>query len=233
MKLAQRFEEQGLDWIVPDWAAPANVHGFATTRNGGDTGVFLPSPPVWLQQVHGTSVATVDAATLGPIRHLPPIADAAMTRLAGVPLAVRVADCLPVLFTDVDGSVVAAAHAGWRGLAAGVLEATISAMEVAPDRLAAWLGPAIGRRAFEVGDDVRDAFCSRDTKAAAHFAVVRRGKWLADLPALARMRLARAGVTRVAADAACTFSEPARFFSYRRDRDNGRMAAFVWRSAPL
>ena len=233
MKLAKRLEEHGLDWIVPDWAAPANVQGFATTRNGGDEGIFLPSPPVWLQQVHGTSVATVDAATLAATRDRPPVADAAVTRLAGLPLAVRVADCLPVLFTDVDGSVVAAAHAGWRGLAAGVLEATITAMVVAPDRLAAWLGPSIGPRAFEVGDDVRDAFCSRDTKAAAHFAALRPGKWLADLPALARLRLARAGVTRVATDASCTFSEPARFFSYRRDHDGGRMAAFVWRGASL
>jgi YfiH family protein len=190
---------------------------------------FLPSVPVVLEQVHGTHVATVSAATLDAMRDRPPVADAVVTRLPNVPLAVRVADCLPVLLADDAGQVVAIAHAGWRGLAAGVLEATVDAMNVEPAALAAWLGPSIGPGAFEVGEDVRDAFCSVDKGAAAHFAAIRPAKWMADLTALAAMRLQRAGVGRVASESACTFSDPARFFSYRRDRGTARMAAFVWR----
>ncbi len=132
-------------------------------------GTFLPSPPVWLEQVHGRDVVVIDERTLDASRATPPVADAAVTRLPGVPLSIRVADCLPVLFADEKGSVVGAAHAGWRGLAAGVLEATVVAMDVPADAIVAWIGPGIGPRAFEVSDDVRDAFVVHDRGTAAHF----------------------------------------------------------------
>jgi hypothetical protein len=163
---------------------------------------------------------------------MPPVADAVVPRLPGVPLCIRVADCLPVLFADDEGAVVAAAHAGWRGLAAGVLEATVAAMDVPADAIVAWLGPGIGPRAFEVSDDVRDVFVARDRDAAAHFVPRSQGKWLADLPALARRRLAAAGVARVGGGNLCTYTEGARFHSYRRDRTAARLGAFVWRQVP-
>lgn len=261
MSLAQSFAAAGLDWLVPTWPAPSSVHGFVTTRNGGPQGsttldlgpahlrtldakareavlanrarasAFLPSPPVWLEQVHGKVVVSIDANDVETARTRPPVADAALTRLTDVPLAVRIADCLPVLLADDAGTVVAIAHAGWRGLAAGVLEATVAAMAEKPASLVAWLGPSIGPRAFEVGHDVRDAFCGGDAGALAHFVPTREGKWLADLPALARRRLAAANVTRVTGGDQCTWSNASRFFSYRRDRTSARMAAFVWRSA--
>ncbi|GIK84685.1 MAG: laccase domain protein [Betaproteobacteria bacterium] len=260
MTLAARLAAAGLDWIVPAWDAPPQVHAFATTRGARDGSVdvgpahpgaldgrsrsrvlasraavagFLPGAPVFLEQVHGRRVAVVDAATLAAFRAAPPVADAAVTRLPDVPLAVRTADCLPVLLAADDGSVVAAAHAGWRGLAAGVIEATLAAMAVPPSRVVAWLGPAIGPRAFEVGEDVREAFAHADAGAAAHFAPRPAGKWLADLPALARRRLARAGVGRVAACGACTVTDAARFHSWRRDRSRERMGTFVWRAPGL
>lgn len=192
---------------------------------------FLPSPAVWLEQVHGTTVLSLDARNLDDARERPPVADAAVTRLSDVPLAVRMADCLPVLLADESGEVVAIAHAGWRGLAAGVLEATVAAMSAEPATLVAWLGPAIGPRAFEVGNDVRDAFGAYDSGAVLHFARGGEGKWFADLPALARRRLAAIGVARVSGGDQCTWSDASRFFSYRRDRTSARMAAFVWRSA--
>lgn len=263
MSLAQSFAAAGLDWLVPTWRTPSNVHGFVTTRNGGtragasmtlDLGPahlnaldaaardaivanralvseFLPSPPIWLEQVHGNAAASIDAHTVDAARTDPPIADAAVTRLTDVPLAVRIADCLPVLLADDAGTVVAIAHAGWRGLAAGLLEATVAAMPAKPASLVAWLGPAIGPRAFEVGDDVRDAFGDHDPGALLHFARAREGKWMADLPALARRRLATVNVTQVAGGDQCTWSDASRFFSYRRDRTSARMAAFVWRSS--
>lgn len=256
--LAHRLADAGYDWIVPTWAAPSRVQAFVTTRNGGvgrgasaslDVGhaslddtpadergavvenrrrvqAFLPSAPVWLSQVHGRDVAKIGANT----SPTPSRADAAVTREANVVLAVRVADCMPVLLADRDASVVAAAHAGWRGLAAGVLENTLSAMECDPARIVAWLGPAIGRGAFEVGADVRDAFVDRDPGAHRAFVAKSPGKWLCDLEALARMRLAHAGVRSVAGGGLCTHSDRARFFSYRRDGATGRMAAFVWRA---
>jgi YfiH family protein len=263
VSLRGRFDEAELDWIVPAWAAPANVVAFATTRNGGagtgdgatlDLGpsrldalepvkresilanrarvqAFLPTAPVLAEQVHGRDVVTVDGTNVAALRERPPVADALVTRLPGMPLAVRVADCLPVLFASLDGRVVGAAHAGWRGLAAGVLEATVAAMRVPGSELCAWLGPAIGPQAFEVGDDVRDAFTAQDEAALAHFAPHGAGKWLADLPSLARQRLAAAGVTRVAECGACTFSDAARFHSWRRDRSPARMAACIWLAA--
>ncbi|HKU86336.1 MAG TPA: peptidoglycan editing factor PgeF [Casimicrobiaceae bacterium] len=227
--LSAQLRAAGLDWIVPDWAAPAGVHALFTTRNGGRVQAFLPSPPVWLDQVHGTEVVDVDAdATHG--RALPR-ADAAVTRAPGVVLAVRVADCLPVFLCDRAGTAIGVAHAGWRGLAAGVIENTVAAMACEPAGITAWLGPAIGPSAFEVGPDVRDAFVATDDAAARAFVPVRTGKWLADLHALACQRLARAGVEQISAMRACTFSEAQRFFSYRRDGATGRMGAFVWRTA--
>jgi hypothetical protein len=257
LNLGARFARAGLDWIVPDWDAPANVHAFVTTRRGGsahadvDLGpshldrvdalsraaivasrrraeAFLPAAPVWLEQVHGCDVAVVDPHVLDVARAAPPVADAAVTRLPGVPLAIRVADCLPVFFADRRGTVVGAAHAGWRGLAAGVLEATIAAMDVPPSMLVAWLGPGIGARAFEVGDDVRDRFVAHEGATAAHFAPCGAGKWQADLPALARRRLAGSGVARVVGGDLCTFADAARFHSFRRDRTAARLGAFVW-----
>jgi YfiH family protein len=190
----------------------------------------LPDEPVWLEQVHGRDVVVVDAANVAALRASAPIADAAVTRLAGVPLGVRVADCLPVVLADAGGSVVAVAHAGWRGLAAGVVEATLAAMRVAPGNLRVWLGPAIGRDAFEVGDDVRDAFCDGYAADASHFRPNGARKWLADLRALAVARLVRAGVGSVASIDACTFSDATRFYSWRRDRAAGRFAALAWRA---
>ena len=159
---------------------------------------MLPSAPVWLAQVHGRDVVVVTPAAVAAQRAAPPQADAAVTRAPGIVLAVRTADCLPVLLAARDGSVLAVAHAGWRGLAAGVLEAAVAAMDVPARDVARWIGPAIGPGAFEVGADVLAAHCASDAGAAAHFVPLREGKWLADLPALARRRLAAIGVTDVA-----------------------------------
>jgi hypothetical protein len=183
---------------------------------------LLPAEPKWLLQVHGARV--VDADRL----QLPVEADAAVARNPGSVCTVMVADCLPVLLTDRAGSVVAAAHAGWRGLAAGVLENTVRAMGTAPDKLLAYLGPAIGSSAFEVGADVRDAFLARSADAATAFVAHKPGKWLADLSALARQRLRASGVTQIYGGGLCTYSNPRRFFSYRRDKITGRMAALIW-----
>jgi len=237
------------DWIVPDWPAPANVRALITTRSGdGSAGPFasmnleqsidddlqsvrtnraslrdlLPAEPKWLLQVHGAQV--VDADRL----QQPVEADAAVARNPGSVCTVMVADCLPVLLTDRAGSVVAAAHAGWRGLAAGVLENTVRAMGTTPDELLAYLGPAIGPSAFEVGADVRDAFLARNADAASAFVAHKPGRWLADLFALARQRLRASRVTQIYGGGLCTYSDPRRFFSHRRDKVTGRMAAMIW-----
>ena len=251
---ATPYRDLPAQWLVPAWPVSSRVRAFVTTRAGGvSTGPFaslnlgrgtapdagddplavdenrrrvaahLPAAPTWLRQVHGCAVARVERPLAAA-----PEADAAVTRAAGVPLVVLVADCLPVILAARDGTSVAIAHAGWRGLAAGVLEATVAAMDTDPASLRAWLGPCIGPRAFEVGDDVRDAFVQRDATWAAHFAPHRPGKWLADLPALARARLAVAGVSHVHGGQWCTVSEPDRFYSYRRDGVTGRFGAFVW-----
>jgi YfiH family protein len=200
----------------------------------------LPSEPVWLDQVHGSSVVVLDAGNIPRtataeqlMQSRRPRADAAVTRQAGVVCAIQVADCLPVLFAARDGSVVGAAHAGWRGLASGVLGATVAAMDVPSDQIVAWLGPAIGPENFEVGDDVVAAFVDTahsDQRAQTEAAFVRKpdGKWLCDLFALARLRLAAAGVTQVSGGGLCTVSDAKRFYSYRRDGQTGRMAALVW-----
>ena len=268
-----------VDWLRPDWAAPAHVQALCTTRAGGcSTGAYASmnlgahvgdaahavaanqarllatlqaitpgARPVFLNQVHGVS-----AVPLATDRPDGAAADAAWAQASGLACTIMVADCLPVLFTDRLGRRVAAAHAGWRGLAGGVLESVLecfrplahmenalaaihSVAEPANDMLA-WLGPCIGPKAFEVGEDVRTAFCALDGAAEQHFAPRGNGKFLANLPALARQRLAAQGVTQVygndGSDAWCTFSQPSRFFSHRRDGGvgggTGRMAACIW-----
>lgn len=239
------------DWIIPDWPAPPQVKSLITTRNGGESrGPFssfnlgfgvgddpeavrnnrarlrreLPQEPRWLKQQHGAQV--VEADTLAH----PPEADASIARRAGIVCAVLVADCLPLLLTDRAGTVVAAVHAGWRGLACGVIENTVQAMKVPASEILAYLGPAIGPKAFEVGTEVRDAFLARDAEAAAAFVPGAHAKWLADIYLLARQALARCGVTSIYGGGFCTVSDGRRFFSYRRDRTTGRMAALIWRT---
>lgn len=237
-------------WIVPDWPAPARVRALSTTRAGGvsvapydslNLGIhvgddpanvaanraqvrrIVPSEPAWLNQVHGTVV--VDAASVAGV----PDADASVSRTPGAVCVVMTADCLPVLLCDRAGTVVGAAHAGWRGLHGGVIEATVAAMQVVPADVIAWLGPAIGPTAFEVGDEVRAAFVATDAIAEAAFKPAGQpGKWLADIYLLARQRLAALGVTAVYGGDCCTVSESRRFFSYRRDGVTGRMASLVW-----
>lgn len=238
------------DWIVPDWPAPPPIRSLITTRNGGiSRGSFasfnlgqstaddphavaanrarlrglLPQEPRWLKQVHGSRVVLADNVTT------PPEADASVAREPGTVCVVMIADCLPVLLTDVSGSVVAAAHAGWRGLAAGVVEAAVREAGAAPADLLAYLGPGVGPTAFEVGPDVHDAFVESDPGAEFAFSSHRPGKWFANLHALTRRALARAGVTRIYGDVQCTYSNPERFYSYRRERSTGRMAALIWR----
>lgn len=209
------------DWIAADWPAPRSVIAGTTLRGGDIASLDLPGDPCWLQQVHGAGVVRVadyDA---------PPVADASLGRAPGDVCVVRTADCLPVLFCAADGTEIAAAHAGWRGLASGVLEATVAGMAHAPDRLMVWLGPAISQRAFEVGGEVRDAFVKTDPGAAACFLPNERGRWQADLYELARRRLSRVGVRAFFGGGFCTFSDEKRFFSYRRNADCGRMVSFV------
>ena len=235
-----------------DWPAPPGVTAFTTLRgpagdsqppfdrfdfglrNGDDANVVrgnremleraapLPAPPRWLRQVHGTTVCVEPGDD-------EPKADASVTAMAGTVLAVLTADCLPVVFAATDGSEVAVAHAGWLGLAAGVLEQTVGAMRSSPDALQAWLGPAAGPDAYEIGEEVFAAFTDDDSGAAAAFAATRPGHWRVDLYALARRRLAVTGVTRVHGGGLCTISDPRRFYSHRRDQRTGRMATIVFR----
>jgi len=237
--------------IYPDWPAPTRVMAVTTTRQGGVSAapfdtlnlaahvgdrpdavgqnrallrqhLRLPAEPVWLEQVHGRTVAACEGAAR------PPTADAGYARTAGVVCAVLTADCLPVLFCDREGTRVAAAHAGWRGLAGGVLESTVEALDVAPVDLLAWLGPAIGPQAFEVGAEVRAAFVKQHAEAREAFLARPDGRWLADLYQLARIRLTALGVTALYGGGFCTFTDRARFYSYRRDRVTGRMASLIW-----
>jgi YfiH family protein len=182
----------------------------------------LPAEPCWLDQVHGTRILRLDRGETGS-------ADGAVTSAAGVVLAVMTADCLPVLLATEDGRRIGVAHAGWRGLAAGVLAAAVRAFECPPASLLAWLGPAIGPSAFEVGPEVRAAFIRVDEAAAACFVPNARGRWQADLDALARRQLRQAGVTSLHGRPQCTFSDPDRFFSHRREAPCGRMASLIWR----
>lgn len=235
--------------LLPAWPAPANVRALVTTRAGGASAApwaslnlgdhvgddatavaenrrrlrtLLPAEPVWLRQVHGTDCVSAEAATVNAS------ADAASTRQRGIVCAVLTADCLPVLFCDVAGTVVAVAHAGWRGLAAGVLEHTVAAMQVAPENLMAWIGPGIGPRAFEVGDDVRRAFVAQMPDAEQAFVAKGGGKFWCDLPLLARQRLAGLGIRRLASADLCTYGDAERFYSYRRDGVTGRFASLIW-----
>ena len=214
-------------FIVPQWQGPARIRALFTTRAidvpGERLRAALPSEPVWLTQVHGNACIEVDR-----LQRAPTPADAAVTRRADVVVTVRTADCLPVLFGDRAGTVVGVAHAGWRGLAAGVLEATIDMMGAARRDIAAWIGPAIGPERFEVGADVFDAYCANDASCAVHFKPLREGKWLADLAGLARQRLVRAGVTRIDGGAWCTHTDAERFHSFRREKGTGRMALVAW-----
>ncbi|MGH8206417.1 MAG: peptidoglycan editing factor PgeF [Steroidobacteraceae bacterium] len=188
------------------------------------TQLALPSEPLWLSQVHGTHVVDADSSVCPPL----PQADGAVTRRPGRVLAVLVADCLPVLFARQDGSAVAIAHAGWRGLAAGVLEATVAALGGAGETLQAWLGPAIGPDHFEVGEEVRHALGLQDTQADSAFRRNPRGRWQCDLHALTRRRLAGLGVRSVHGERRCSYAQQRSFYSYRRDGVTGRMAALIW-----
>ena len=240
-------------WLEADWPAPAGVRALTTTRHGLgvsrppfdafnlgtrcgddpaavtenrrqlDAALRLPSPPRWLRQVHGIAVVPEPGFD-------EPEADAAVTAEAGVVLAILTADCLPVVFAAKDGGELAAAHAGWPGLSSGMLEATLAAMRTPAADLVAWIGPCAGPARYEVGRNVFDAFVAHDAGAETAFAPTRPEHWLADLPALARRRLAAAGMA--AADVhggdLCTISDPARFFSHRRDGRSGRIATIAW-----
>ncbi|HSN21981.1 MAG TPA: peptidoglycan editing factor PgeF, partial [Usitatibacter sp.] len=199
--------------------APENV-----ARNRLVVRELLPAVPRWLAQVHGTEVAVLDDLGPGAV----PAADAAVAREAGEVCTVLTADCMPLLLCDEGGRRVAIAHAGWRGMSAGVIENAVRAMQVPPESLLAWMGPAIGPQAFEVGPEVREAFVAADAASGAAFRAHREGKYLADLYRLARRRLARAGVGRVHGGGFCTHLERERFFSYRREKRSGRMGAFIW-----
>lgn len=235
--------------LVPDWPAPPNVRALQTTRLGGVSAApydslnlgshvgddplavernrillnkLLPTEPVWLEQLHGTLVADAGRGSCQPQ------ADACIARRRAAVCVVMTADCLPILLCDAQGSVAGAVHAGWKGLASGVIEATVLAMGVAPQSLMAWLGPAISQEAFEVGDEVRAAFIDVLPQAAPAFVSGQPGKWFADIYALARLHLNTLGVTQVYGGHHCTYRERERFFSYRRDGATGRMGTFIW-----
>ncbi|MDB6086557.1 MAG: hypothetical protein JWN43_4438 [Gammaproteobacteria bacterium] len=238
-------------WLTPEWPAPASVHALSTLRVGGvsqppyatlnlgdhvgDTAAAvtenrrslraaagLPAEPAWLVQVHGNCVRDLDSsAPSGP-------ADAAVTRQPGRICAILTADCLPVLLAAESGGGVGAVHAGWRGLAAGVIEATVNALGGSPGGLLAWLGPAIGRGHFEIGAEVREELLGGDPGAESAFELNQRGRYMADLYALARRRLARVGIERIYGGGACTYTESDKYFSHRRDGVTGRQATLIW-----
>lgn len=242
-----------INWILPDWPAPVSVHGLTTTRSGGvSNGSYaslnlgdhvgdepqavsvnrqrlqeqlrLPQMPCWLQQVHSTAITQAVTASCGTI------ADGSISSEPGHVCAVLTADCLPILLCDKQGTHIGAVHAGWRGLAAGVIEAALMQLRASASDLAlmAWLGPAIGPDAFEVGNEVRETFLSADPKAAAAFRPSANGRWLADLYMLARLRLHAAGVSDIYGGHWCTYTQQDLFFSYRRDGVTGRMATLIW-----
>lgn len=238
-----------LNLISPNWPAPPQVKAYTTTRHGGYSqppydslnlanhvgddakavaanrallSQILPSEPVWLKQVHGIQTVTTN------IDNTNCVADAAVATQPEQVCVVLTADCLPVLFCDGAGTRIAAAHAGWRGLAGGILEATLQALKVPAQNIIAWLGPAISPQAFEVGNEVRDAFIDFMPQAIKAFVPNRDDHWLADLYLLARQRLAHQGVTAVYGGGFCTYTDAKRFYSYRRDKITGRMASFIW-----
>lgn len=236
-------------WLTPDWPAPTNVRSCVTTRAGGvSTDAFdsfnlgdhvgddpaavaenrrrltaeLGCQPAWLSQVHGVQVAHADPLRVDE-------ADASWSATSGIACTVMTADCLPALFCDRAGTRVAAAHAGWRGLANGVLEATVDVLDVDPGDLLVWLGPAIGPQAFEVGPEVREAFIAQHPQAAEAFvASANPGRFMADIYRLARIRLAAKGVEAVYGGGLCTFTDTERFYSYRRNSRTGRLASLIW-----
>ena len=237
-----------MNWLTPDWPAPASVKACVTTREGGVSEAPFDSlnlgdhvddrpedvaenrrrltdhfsiQPAWLQQVHGIAVAHADPGIVAT-------ADASWTATPGIACAAMTADCLPALFCDRAGTRVAAAHAGWRGLAAGVLEATLDSLDVPAEEVLVWLGPAIGPKAFEVGPEVREVFINQFPEAAQAFVPSdNAGKFMADIYLLARLRLAERGVTAVYGGGFCTVTDP-RFFSYRRASRTGRFASLIW-----
>ena len=213
-----------IDWIHADWPAAENILAGTTTRQSGMPD--LPAEPLWLNQVHG---ATVLSAGDPAFDDVPPDADAIIASKAKAVIAVKTADCLPVLLCSRSGDEIAAAHCGWRGLAAGVLANTVAAMAAPPDDLLVWFGPAISQAAYEVGAEVREAFVSVDGEAAACFESNDNGRWQADLYGLARLTLAAAGVTQIFGGGLCTFTDSKRFFSYRRERSTGRIVSFIYR----
>lgn len=237
--------------ILPDWPMPAGVKACSTTRHGGISAppydslnlgthvgditvsvvanrqclvelAGLPQMPVWLEQVHGIRVLHLEGEAISDVQ-----ADAVYSRVAGQVCAVMTADCLPVLFCSLAGDEVAAAHAGWRGLCAGVLEQTLAQFNAAPSSIMAWLGPAIGPQQFEVGEDVKQAFSDIDAQSATAF-TPSGSKYLADIYSLARLRLQAVGIHAIYGGNHCTVSEKQQFFSYRRDGITGRMASLVW-----
>lgn len=209
------------DWIRADWQAPDGVVAGTTVRGCNIDELPLPGAKCWLHQVHGADVVVAREYDEAPR------ADGSVAFGPGSVCVINTADCLPVLFCSVDGSTVAAAHAGWRGLAAGVLENTVAAMQAEPGSLLAWIGPAISQPNFEVGEDVRDAFLAGDSGSGDFFEPNERGRWQADLPGLARRRLAAAGVRAVSGGGMCTYADEKRFDSYRRDGSSGRLVSFV------
>ena len=240
-----------MEWLEADWPAPPWVRALSTTRLGGISkgpyaslnlgdhvgddprcvaenrerlrlGLGLPAAPNWLRQVHGCEVV-VDGDPLEDCQ-----ADAMVTGRPGQVCAVLTADCLPILLADRAGTRVAAVHAGWRGLLAGVIEAALARLAVPPEALLAWLGPAIGPGAFEVGAELREGFLAKDWQAEAAFIPQGPNKWLADLPLLARQRLASHGCGGVWGGGYCTYQDAGRFYSYRRDGATGRMASLIW-----
>ena len=245
-----------LQFLTPHWPVVARVRAAVTLRAGGVSAgpyaslnlashvgdapeavaenrrrlraaLALPGEPLWLSQVHGTQLLDADGHG-AEAASAPPEADAAVALRPGRVLAVLVADCLPVLLARRDGSGIAIAHAGWRGLAAGVVEAAVAALRSAPSQLCAWLGPAIGPAHFEVGEEVRRAFCEHDPGAATAFLPNARGRWQCDLPALARRRLRALGLHEIHGEAPCSYAYPERYYSYRRERVTGRLAALLW-----
>ena len=218
-------------WISAEWPAPENIVAGTTLRElmfaaNKIDGLHESQRPCWLQQVHGSTVVVADDYPVAPE------ADGCVSTADNRICVVRTADCLPVLLCSQDGSAFAAAHAGWRGLAGGVLENTVAAMPAEPSKIVAWLGPAISQPSFEVGGEVRAAFIAVDAGSGASFSENERGRWQADLYALARRRLALAGVTDCHGGGACTFLDDSRFFSYRRNPDCGRMVSFIARTSP-
>ncbi len=237
--------------LIPDWPAPKHIKAFSTTRlNGFSQSPYdsfnlaysvgddienvslnrehlkkilnLPSDPLWLSQIHSTVIYKVDQETM------PKNADGSFTTNQNKVCVVMTADCLPILLCDVSGTQIAAVHAGWRGLADGVVESALNCFNHSQEKIIAWIGPAIGPKYYEVGDDVRNKFLEINSDFNKAFQTHNQAKWLADMNLLARMRLQKAGVSAIFSENLCTFSDAERFYSYRRDGITGRMASLIW-----